>query len=166
MTNPAFVRVNASPAHQVAEDEARLAVITNLAESVRRFLTVTFPRSAGAPARDLATALADYLAFGIEQRIEELKNYKPLPAPPGFYPPDPTQRLVDLCKRRDMLREQLDAFEELLDKMEDEGGKNDLMVSAMRIQIKVSGLPQALSDIEEQISNLQRSIEAEEPEAK
>lgn len=131
---------------------------------IGRALSNFLGRAFGCPleADELGMAVADFLNFGLAERIESLEKVARQPKPPmpsWAKPYDATERLVELCRRRDMVQSQLDAFEELIGKMEDEGGKNDMMASAMRIQVKVSGVPQQLEALNDEISELQRSIE-------
>lgn len=89
---------------------------------------------------------------------------KPVPLPPSmmFKPYDPITHLADLCKKRDVMREQLDGIESMAETLETQGGKNDMFAKMMRAQVLALGMPSALESIEEQISSLQRSIEEAE----
>lgn len=79
--------------------------------------------------------------------------------------PTPEQRakigmetLVQLCAERDQLRSQLDAIELIASENAENGTGFDKVI---RLQVEASGIPQRIAQLEQQISMVQQSLEAE-----
>lgn len=159
--NPAIgVPVMMSPADSIKHMRKSISQVENFGLTLGAFLGAAFP-AARDEAFAFGNAVATYMNAGKAEALDLMLN--PPPPPPGYAPYflDPTSRLVGLCKQRDQIQESLQALEGLIEKAEAQLGKNDFMAAALKLQLQAAGLPDRLQSIEEEISLLQRSIEAQ-----
>lgn len=145
-----------STSETIEKLEAGIAVAATMCADLGTFLGAAFP-SSKLEAQRFADSLEQYLSHNTREYVETLKNPPPMPA--GYSPFDPIEHLASLCKRRDHLQAQLDAFNEMVDRAKDKIGEDGQEM--MRAQLNLSGLPQQLEDLNEQISNFQRQMEAQ-----
>ena len=144
---------------QIEKIQRGISDTSALCASLGDFLAEAFPNAAS-QAHNFAHWLDQYLNHNNIEYLEQLR--KPAGTmPAGFGPFDPAEHLVQLCKRRDAVQEQVDAFEAMIEQVEEKAGADDPMVAMFRMQLKASGIPQQLEDLNEQISNFQRQMEAQ-----
>lgn len=136
--------------------EEVISVTPSMCTDLGVFLGAAFP-GREVEAQQFAESLELYLNHNTRKYMETVKN--PPPMPVGYSPFDPIEHLASLCKRRDQLQAQLDAFNEMVDHAKDKIGEDGQEM--MRAQVNLSGLPQQLEDLNEQISNFQRQMEAQ-----
>lgn len=135
----------------IAKLQHGISECASMCSALGEFLAAAFPH-AKVEADNLGTWLERYLNHNTKEYLETLRNPPPMPA--GYSPFDPIDHLASLCKRRDNLQSQLDSFEEMVQAC---GGRlGDEGQNMMRAQIGLSGIPQQLEDLNEQISNFQR----------
>jgi hypothetical protein len=168
MVPPGMLYAPASLDSSIANAKREFNAASEVGLRLASFLGTVFP-IAQKEADELGLAVARYLQLGLEERIETLEEYAAQPQPPApswAKPYNSTEALVELCKRRDRLQAQIDAVQSMIDGLtKSMGEKGNVMADAMRAQMQLSGIPQQLEDINEQISQLQRSIEQSEAKA-
>jgi hypothetical protein len=157
MSLPVMIPVPAMPLHEHIEKIQRgISDTAAMCSALGDFLAAAFPHAAG-QAGNLEYWLEIYLNHNNKEYLENLRKPQP-PMPPGFGPFDPLEHLAKLCKQRDNLQLQLDSFYSVVKKLED---KMDGEFSEMlKAQLGMTGLPQQLEDLNEQISNFQRQMES------
>ena len=140
----------------IAKLQNGISECASMCSALGDFLAAAFP-SASKEARNFEQWLEVFLNHNTKEYLEDLRKPAP-PMPAGFQSFDPFEHLAGLCRKRDGMQSQIDAFNMMLDKL---GDKNEEMAEMMRGQLNVSGLPQALEELNEQISNFQRQMEAQ-----
>ena len=138
------------PAKQL---KAQDAAARTFASAASQFLCQAFPHVEPKCIEDLRGAFVGLICCGTEEQLADIERGKKMQmAYPPFKLPTDEERLIELIERRDKLSEQTSAIEDGISKMPED----------MRAMMKAASLAffkDQLTDVEEQISTLQESIE-------
>lgn len=126
-------------------------------KALSQFLTAAFPQ-ARTEAQELSAAIIALMTSGDDAQIKRLLAPQPMYSP---YGPDPVSLMARLVKERDHLQEQIELAERGLESMRGNSkadGVADLLEAGT-----LGPLRGALVQLEEQISDVQKSMEEQEP---